>query len=308
MKPKKYCVFCGTENEDNVLNCKKCHKKLDPEEHPFLDYMKSKIKNKFQGEVEDNVKSILIHFIKSHLYGFIMTCSILITSTCVVVNTVKSNHEEIEMVTEKPTVVTKQISYAGTGLSALEVAEKYIDAIKKNDLDTVKALRLETFYKDIYNTVITEKAEFYTDGPATNYDLWNYRDIYFKNVQGDIYIGGAETVRDIKIFQGYTSYNFLVSLHYCSYNNCSTKTSNGFGFDDFYAHDEIQIVQVEDHYYVLGEMHALRMGENEVIGLRSLFLAKGDTTSLSFEKELNKYDACNLNEECIKSLGYDNLD
>lgn len=102
-KNVEYCVFCGTKNKIENKKCIKCQKKLNPKDRPLLDYMKSKIKDNLKGNIEDNIIDIITKYIKSHLYGFIMTCSIIITSTCIITNVVENNY--IENVIEKPLLV-----------------------------------------------------------------------------------------------------------------------------------------------------------------------------------------------------------
>lgn len=104
----EYCIYCGTKNKIENKKCTKCHKKLNPKDRPLLEYLKSKIKDDLKGNVEDNIIDIITKYIKTHLYGFIMTCSIIITTTCVITNVVEDNY--IEKVTEKPSLVISTIN------------------------------------------------------------------------------------------------------------------------------------------------------------------------------------------------------
>lgn len=103
----QYCVYCGTKNKLEDKKCIKCHKKLNPKDHPLLDYLKSKTKDNLKGKLEDNIFSTIINYIKSHLYGFILTCSIIVSTTCIVTNII--NTSNIQNVTEKPATLNKCI-------------------------------------------------------------------------------------------------------------------------------------------------------------------------------------------------------
>ena len=104
----EYCIYCGTKNKIEDKKCIKCHKKLNPKDRPLLEYIKSKIKDTVKGNIEDNIIDIITKYIKTHLYGFIMTCSIIITTTCIITNVVEDNY--IEKVTEKPSLVMSTVN------------------------------------------------------------------------------------------------------------------------------------------------------------------------------------------------------
>lgn len=104
----EYCIYCGTKNKKEDKKCKKCKKKLNPKDRPLLEYLKSKIKDDLKGNIEDNIINIITKYIKSHLYGFILTCSIIITTTCVITNIIEDNH--IEIVTKKPSLSLEVIN------------------------------------------------------------------------------------------------------------------------------------------------------------------------------------------------------
>lgn len=97
---KIYCIFCGYENEENHTKCKKCNKTLNPSENLWWDYFYNHVKDDLKDNVTDKVFSLITNFIKSHLYGAIMTVLILSTATAGIVNIPKNNNPEyIEEVT-----------------------------------------------------------------------------------------------------------------------------------------------------------------------------------------------------------------
>lgn len=100
---RKYCVYCGEANKAKDEKCSKCRKTLNPKEHLFKDYIFNHIKDDLKGKVQDNIFSLITNFVKSHLYGTIMTVAVISTVTVGVVNVV-NNNSAIEKVTSKPEV------------------------------------------------------------------------------------------------------------------------------------------------------------------------------------------------------------
>lgn len=300
---KQYCVFCGKENDIEDQNCIHCKKRLNPKESPFLDYLKSKIKDKYVGEVKDNIYSILLHYIKSHLYGFILTCSVLVSAASVITNHVV-NTTSVQNVVEKPVVIEK-IRYEGEGLQALEVAQKYVRAIQENDQVMIKSLQLETFYPKVWETLkgeITDIGGYGSTSFIQKHDLIAYASYYFKYNQGEVYIGESELVADSGNYGEYPFRRFQVSMGYCSYNTC--QMNNGYVIGDFYARDEIELIEIDGNYYVSGEQPTIFMGQDEWIKYRAFMNAKGDTTNLDFAESIKIYDQCNEDESCLRMHGF----
>ena len=101
-----YCVYCGKENIKSDKYCISCKKELNPKNRPFRDYIKEKVEDKLGGDVQDSFIAIMAGFIKTHLYGTLLTCSIVITAVSVVSNVV-NNSIDFEVVNERPAMVIK---------------------------------------------------------------------------------------------------------------------------------------------------------------------------------------------------------
>lgn len=111
MKKKKiYCVYCGEKNNIDDLKCKKCNKKLNPKEHLFRDYLIDHIKDDLKGKTQDKILSIIKNFIISHLYGSVLTATLIFTIVTSVVVGIKENNNEIIKVTERPTMMVGNIN------------------------------------------------------------------------------------------------------------------------------------------------------------------------------------------------------
>lgn len=78
---KKYCIYCGTEHAIEETVCRKCAKKLDPEENLLKDYLIAKTKDKLKGTVEDNLFELIKNYLLSHLYGVVVSVSVVFLAT-----------------------------------------------------------------------------------------------------------------------------------------------------------------------------------------------------------------------------------
>lgn len=100
---KVYCVYCGTSNKSSDTVCSKCQKKLNPKESLFKDYLIDHIKDDLKGNVKDNIFSLITNFIKSHLYGTIMSVALISAAASGVVS-LKSDEVALKKVESKPDI------------------------------------------------------------------------------------------------------------------------------------------------------------------------------------------------------------
>lgn len=304
---KIYCSFCGQENKIEDLTCRKCHRFLERGDHPLIDYMENKIKGKFDGEVQNTFFSILKNYIKSHLYGFIMTCSIFASATAMIVTGITNDHSEIHYVEEKFVPQEKQVTYQGEGLTSIDVARKYIDAIESGDMDIVKGLQLETFYPEVLEEIKKYQEENQLEryiSPALTHHLFDNRDIYFKmnetieaEEDSHYYLGDSELIIPHQEYAGYRTDDYMLGLWYCSNHTCSRFQGRIHG--DFSPNIEIQVISIEGKNYILGEKVATYMGQNEEVYHMALFRSEGDTTNLNFDEALREFDDCYDDKACV---------
>lgn len=305
MKNIEYCIYCGTTNKTENKKCIKCHKKLNPKDRPLLNYLKSKITDELKGNIEDNIFSVITKYIKSHLYGFILTCSVIASATCVIVNTVNNNY--VEKVTEKP--IIEQSVYSGAGMTAFEVAQTYVNAVIEGNIKRVESLQLENFYPNI----IRELEEYLQNNPNTwplpalEHNFVDNNKILLKSIVKDPYVGIDEyAVSPEGYFGEYKYIGYVISMTYCSYNSCVYEEDGGIQ-NEVRTRESLYLIEIEGNYYVLGETKGVLFGVDEAVYRRALFNANGDTTNISFEEELEKFDNCNSDEECLEELGYADL-
>lgn len=77
MENTKYCIFCGAENAADADTCRVCGKTLHPQENLLKEYLYRKTKDKLKGKAEDSFLSVIRNWILSHLYGVVVTVSLI---------------------------------------------------------------------------------------------------------------------------------------------------------------------------------------------------------------------------------------
>lgn len=278
-----YCVYCGTGNVLEDKKCKNCKKQLDPKNRPFRDYMIDKFKDKVDGDIQDNIISLIVEFIKSNLYGVMLTCSIVFTAVAGISGGFETSNE-YKSVDTKPEV-NIQLKYKGEGLTPEEIVVKYGEALNNNDLNSIRSYELATFYPDIYeelkgsnlkvNGVVyytfLDKNDLYDDSAVLfkmedNYDLGMY---FGENPQGKY--GDYEFIR----------YPLYIEYSYIDY--VDEKGDNGYAFD--YS---IEFIKVDGNYYISGTEVDTFISISQQIHHEFLLKYKGDTTKFNYD-DINEY-------------------
>lgn len=278
-----YCVYCGTGNILEDKKCSKCKKELNPKNRPFRDYLKEKIQDKLEGDIQDNILSIMINFVKTHLYGSILTCSIVITAVSVVTNLV-NNSNDFEEVKERPNIVQKY-EYAGEGLNAEEVTRKYADALDSGDLKTIKSLELGTFYpevlKELEGSTSIPNDMYGSTTFFSTHDIFDNRETLFKMEKG-FNIGFSFGVVPEGRYGEYNFFRHPIFITYCFENNCDKENNI------FYASIAVEVIEVEGNYYVSGSKKEVSMSIGQEIEYKFLLDNKGDVSKFS-QQDIDDY-------------------
>ena len=84
----RYCTTCGAANKKSAVICSECKKKILSKHRPFANFLQKRIKDKFTADVTESVFSLIKKFLLSHLYGVVLTVSVIATGTAVMTDTV----------------------------------------------------------------------------------------------------------------------------------------------------------------------------------------------------------------------------
>lgn len=281
MANKIYCVYCGTENILEDKKCKKCKKILNPKNRPFRDYMVEKLKDKVKGDIQENIFSLIIKFIQSHLYGTVLTCSVIFTAVAAI-GSVLDNSNGIDKVSERPNIVS-QITYKGEGLTPEEIVNKYGNALNNGNLKEAKSYELKTFHPDIFENL--KGSNFEVNGVAqfsfldTNKLLENSAMVFRMEKEFYVSFYYASSPPQGK----YGDYEFIRHPLYVEYNYGEIVYSPYEKTEEAYAFDySIEFIKVDGNYYISGtQLDPLLSIEHETI--YDFFVKyKGDTTKFSY--------------------------
>ncbi len=274
-----YCVYCGKENKIESKKCSKCKKELDPKNRPFRDYIMDSIKDKVSGDIEDNLFSLITNFIKTHLYGFVLTCSVIISAVSVVVS-VASNGNEFDVVDKKPEI---SIGYIGEGKIATDIMVNYVDAINAGNLIRAKKYELREVYPEIYESLIGKKVNNKVKF-LNEYIIYDNRDIYLSKDFGyymeSSSLTGTEGL-DIK-YGDYNAKRHAILFSYCAGNDCN---GPGRSFSLVY---EFDMIEVDGNYYVAGNRLDTEYWRYNNQAYNALINNNGDTSKITKEDILSK--------------------
>ena len=151
-KRVKYCIYCGTECDENVAVCPNCNKSFTERENLFIEFLIEKTKDKYKGDLEDSLVDIIINFIKSHLYGFILTiCIVGVT----IVN-VASADFYIKNVTREPGSDSAEVveNYTSDQKDIIQVVDDYFYYARNFDNKADASEKLEKLMSPIITTEV----------------------------------------------------------------------------------------------------------------------------------------------------------
>ncbi len=80
----QYCTNCGSVNKKSSVICLECGKKIAVRHRPFWDYVKKHTKSSVEGKIKGDIFELIKDFLFQHLYGTIVTFSVVATATAAV--------------------------------------------------------------------------------------------------------------------------------------------------------------------------------------------------------------------------------
>ena len=154
MENKKYCIYCGSENDSTSKTCCHCDKELNPTENLLKEYLLNRTKDKLKGNIEDNLYNTIKNFLLSHLYGSLITVSIVsyvaVASGVDVIGKINNSH--IEMVDYDPTtIIVDNNDNTDETYIVQTVVEEYVGYFKDFDANQNKIKAMEAD-SSIYTT------------------------------------------------------------------------------------------------------------------------------------------------------------
>lgn len=297
---QKYCIRCGKVNDNKRKRCKKCFRKLEPKEHLLIDYFIGKGWGEAEETFSKNFKKLIIHY----LYGFVMACSILVTTISVIANMKQSDTSYIEKVTEKPVIIMHK-NPSNDNEKFFDVALSYVDSIQNGDLEEANSYLLENNYPDILKEIDYYETEYF--GPLENrprHMILEYGSALFKmTMEGDYHIN-KNPVKSSERDSKYRYQIYYVHMNYCSFNSC--KVENGNEVNDYTIPFSVGVIEVNNKYYVFREALVIPKYKDNLI-LDMMIANNGDISLINFDGVEERYGSCignHTDEYCLKAAAH----
>ena len=140
----KYCIFCGAENAKDADTCSVCGKTLHPQENLLKDYLYRKTKSRLRGKAEDGFISVLKNWILSHLYGVVVTISLVALAVINVNASSQSSYVRTVNEAGRPDTWTAAPVHADAGMDQGQIADL---TVTQDDIDEVAFLLYQYGYR-----------------------------------------------------------------------------------------------------------------------------------------------------------------
>lgn len=297
MKNKKYCVYCGTVHSTLDKRCKKCLRSLDPKNQPVKEYL---LKQGY-GEIEDTALTFLKHYIKSHLYGLLLTCSVILTGASFITHAISNDTSYIHPVTERPSILAHDTGdNHNENESFFDVALSYVDALQKGNEQEASRYFLENTYPDLFMEIGASgemKGSSYLEHKLFKY----HSGLFPMPAEGDYHINKN---KEQKMYLGkYPFRTYEVYMNYCSFNTCKMVDSKQVF--DFTVAFSVEIIEVEGKYYVFRDVESYPFGFKDNLLLDVLLTNGGDTSQINFDGIEERYRNCvndHPDEYCLNNI------
>ena len=79
-----YCTHCGASNKKSATECIECEKKIISKYRPFYDFLKKHTKEETTDKAVDTVFTLIRKFLLSHIYGIMLSVSIIAAGVAMV--------------------------------------------------------------------------------------------------------------------------------------------------------------------------------------------------------------------------------
>jgi hypothetical protein len=291
---KIYCAFCGEENDTKDKKCKntKCKRELNPKSHLFRNYVIDKCK----GDIDDSLFNCIFNYIKTNLFGFVLSISIVSTIAIVVTNAISNNY--ITELNEEPifNYAKNDTSYSGTGLSSDEIVDLFIEYVKNKDLVGANNLIANNHLTSEQMSMIPLDRANKKYFNKIKHDFVIYNDKFFDHIKKEdgITINKQDFIgrfADLDYSEPSTIHNdnfdiksYYLELNYCLKNDCSIESG-------FTLMEIIETIKIDGNVYILSEYAFLPDNYSRVV--RYIFDSNdGNFANMSNNEYYKIIDTC----------------
>lgn len=169
----QYCSVCGSVNKKSAVICSTCENKIKSKRLPFCDFLKGHLKSDIKDTVSTSVFSLIRKTIVSHLYGTILTVSVIATATV----SVLCATPYIKQVKNPPTNVVNEVE-PEEEVASFEITQDDIDSSLY--LTTSYDALTETVKRggDFYEPESGPVGKFWAEGNIPDYNFSGSHPLY----------------------------------------------------------------------------------------------------------------------------------
>lgn len=249
-----FCIHCGKQNmvtPGRTSHCGFCGEKLWDKDRPFRDFLVDHTKDKLKDKVSDSIYNALKNWCLSHLYGFLVTVSLVAAVTTTVSAAVNAPGKP-EEVSDRPQAVENvllkgQTQSAGNNVSQSAAAEQEALPVPEESEEVVEEeaepetpLSFLTRPTMDYDSQIAYLASddgrsIWEDAIFTN--MYPYYFITDLDLDGLLEITIAETM-GTGMFTDYAT--FEISPSYDSLTAVDSGDSSGYSLENFVSFGDMQ--------------------------------------------------------------------
>ncbi|MBQ2940670.1 MAG: zinc ribbon domain-containing protein [Clostridia bacterium] len=137
-----YCTTCGAVNKKSAVFCEECKNKIIVRHRPIADFLKKRVKGKAAGKATEKLFELVKDFLFEHLYGLILTVSVVGTVTTVVVTATPYIENVKASPSERNTeaVIEEVVTETGVDPEYASWCEKYTDYLMSHYSDQAEAV------------------------------------------------------------------------------------------------------------------------------------------------------------------------
>lgn len=273
-----FCSNCGERHKPKEKICKKCQRKLPVRSRLLYNYLKDGLIDEVQDKVEENIISLIVNFIKSHLYGTVLTFSIIATTTAIIATEVAESTRYEEVKTKPQVSITQKLEPAADYTVLSNVEKEYFKM-----LETKNTEQKEFLFRD---DVVASYA------PNITHQVLNDRDILYgypsttvvekrecistnnlSDATADTYLSSLNNI-------GLYGERCLYYINYCRDDSCPEKAlaypnDINLGYD-YLSQIYVYYFQYEGTYYVLDDILEPNYASSNNFYRTQFYEAKGD--------------------------------
>ncbi len=170
----QYCTECGAVNRKSAVECTECGQKVCSHHRPIEDFLKKRAKDVGLGVVKEQLFKRIREYLLSHLYGAVLTLSIVATGAAVIATATPY----IEKVTEAPFVRMAEEPEAKSSLELVEddwVSIRHIISAYDAEIDNSRR-SASTYWEDPEE--YADASELFAENNIAGYTYSGRHDLY----------------------------------------------------------------------------------------------------------------------------------